>query len=112
MIYELRVYTANPGKLDALQSRFRDHTRGIFEKHGIKSIGYWLQTEPEDGAGDLVYLLAHPDRAAAEAAWAAWAAFRADPAWIKAKGDSEQDGPLVAKLTSQYLEPTDYSALQ
>ncbi len=109
MIYELRVYTANPGKMEALHSRFRDHTRRIFAQHGIQSIGYWVQTEPETGAGDLVYLVTHPDRKAAEAAWTA---FRADPEWLKVKGDSERDGPIVANVTSQFMEPTDYSALQ
>ena len=41
MIYELRIYTANPGKLAPLQARFRDHTTGLFERHGIKNVGYW-----------------------------------------------------------------------
>ena len=109
MIYELRTYTANPGKMEALHSRFRDHTRRIFAKHGIQSIGYWIQTTPEEGAGDLVYLLAHPDR---EAADAAWTAFRADPEWLAARDASEVEGKLVANVVSQYLEPTAYSALQ
>ena len=110
MIYELRVYTPNPGRSEALQSRFRDHTLRIFEKHGIKSVGYWVQTEPETGAGDLIYILAHPDR---EAAAAAWTAFRADPEWVAVKSASESDGvTLAAKVTSQFMEPTDFSALQ
>jgi hypothetical protein len=109
MIYELRVYTPQPGKLDALQARFRDHTRRIFARHDIESVGYWVQVAPEEGAGDLVYIVAHPDRAAADAAWTA---FRADEEWIARKGESEQDGPLVAKITSQYLEPTDFSGLR
>ena len=109
MIYELRVYTPQPGKLDALQARFRDHTRRIFARHGIESVGYWVQTEPEAGAGDLVYIVTHADRATADKNWEA---FRADEEWIARKAESEQDGPLVAKITSQYLEPTDYSALR
>lgn len=109
MIYELRTYTAAPGKLDRLHQRFRDHTRTLFEKHGIRSIGYWTQTEPADGANDLVYLVAHPSR---EAAAAAWDAFRADPEWIAVKAASEREGTVVAQITSQFLEPTDYSALR
>ena len=35
MIYELRSYYAAPGKMDALNSRFRDHTCEIFERHGM-----------------------------------------------------------------------------
>ena len=44
MIYELRIYTAHPGKMRPLVSRFRDHTYEMFEKHGIKNVGYWLNT--------------------------------------------------------------------
>lgn len=109
MIYELRVYTPEPGKLEALKSRFRDHTRRIFARHGIASVGYWIQTTPEEGARDLVYIVSHPDRAAADAAWTA---FRADEEWIARRAESERDGALVAKITSQYLEPTDFSALR
>ena len=39
MIHELRIYTANTGKMPALQARFRDHTLGLFEKNGIKNVG-------------------------------------------------------------------------
>ena len=40
--YEMRIYYATPGKLDALNSRFRDHTCKLFENHGMVNIGYWL----------------------------------------------------------------------
>ena len=33
-VYELRTYTTNEGKLDNLNARFRDHTVGLFDKHG------------------------------------------------------------------------------
>ena len=38
-VYELRTYTTNEGKLDNLHARFRDHTVGLFKKHGIESVG-------------------------------------------------------------------------
>ena len=41
MIYELRTYEAAPGKLPALNARFRDHTRGLFERHGMEVVGFW-----------------------------------------------------------------------
>ncbi|MCX6853902.1 MAG: NIPSNAP family protein, partial [Verrucomicrobia bacterium] len=49
-VYELRIYTTNEGKLDALLARFRDHTCKLFEKHGIENIGYWTPIEEADGA--------------------------------------------------------------
>lgn len=64
-LYELRIYTAAPGKMDALHTRFHDHTLRLFEKHGIKSVGYW--TGVDDGQREkLYYLVAYPDREARE----------------------------------------------
>ena len=40
-IFELREYKANPGKLDALNARFRDHTCKLFKKHGVEIVGFW-----------------------------------------------------------------------
>jgi hypothetical protein len=104
-VYELRVYYANQGKLDDLQARFRNHTCKLFEKHGMTNIGYWVPIENPDN--QLIYIVAHPSR---EAADKAWAAFRADPAWDKAKKDSEVNGPLVSKADVLFLSATDYSA--
>src|SRR5262245_7881750 len=74
-VFELRTYTAPEGKLGNLQARFRDHTRRIFEKHGMTSIGYWVPQDAPTSQNTLIYILAHPSR---EAATANWAAFRAD----------------------------------
>jgi len=102
--YEMRIYYAAPGKLDALNSRFRDHTCKLFEKHGMVNIGYWLpMTNTEN---KLVYLLAYPDREAREKSWKA---FSADPDWQSAYKASEKDGKLVAKADSIFLAATDFS---
>ena len=58
-VFELRTYTAMPGKIDALHARFRDHTVKLFEKHHMTLIG-----------------------------------------------------PLVEKIDSVFLKPTDYSPLK
>lgn len=110
-VFELRTYHVNPGKLDALNARFRDHTNRIFKKHGMEFVGYWTPTDAEQGRGEtLVYLLAFPSREAAEASWKA---FRSDPEWQRVKADSEKDGgPLVHKVDSVFLEPTDYSPIR
>ena len=64
-LYELRIYTAAPGKLDALHARFRDDTLRLFEKHGIRNVGYW--TGADEGRRErLYYLVAYPDRQARE----------------------------------------------
>ncbi len=108
-VFEIRTYTANPGKLEALDARFRDHTTRLFEKHGITNIGYWVPTDEPQSKETLVYILAYENREAAEKSWKA---FRADPEWLKAKADSEANGKLVSKVESVFVVPTDYSPLQ
>ena len=103
-VYEMRVYYAAPGKLDALNARFRDHTCKLFEKHGITNVGYFMPIDNQEQK--LVYFLSYPDRAARDASWKS---FQADPDWQKAYRASEVDGKLVAKVTSAFLKTTDYS---
>ncbi len=107
--FEMRTYTAAPGKLEALHARFRDHTNALFVKHGMTMVGYWTPTDGEAANDTLVYILAYPSRAARETAWAE---FTKDPEWQKAKADSEVNGTLVAKVVSVFLKPTDYSPLK
>ena len=108
MIYEQRIYEAMPGKMQALHARFRDHTLKLFEKHGIKNIGYWT-ANVGDYSNRLIYILAFESAQQREQAYAN---FAADPEWQQARAQSEVDGPLVEKLTNVLLDPTDYSPLQ
>jgi hypothetical protein len=105
-VYELRIYHAAEGKLDALLARFRDHTMTLFEKHGIKNVAYWLPTDEPLKGKTLVYMLAHPTR---EAADVNWKSFREDPDWVSVKSKSEANGPLVEKIDSTFLSLTDFS---
>jgi hypothetical protein len=108
-VYELRTYTATEGKLANVNARFRDHTRRIFDKHNMQSIGYWTPLEGPTADTTLIYLLEHPSR---EDARKNWAAFSADPEWQKVKTESEAGGKIVAKAESVFLNPTDYSLLK
>ena len=108
-VFEMRTYYAAPGKMKALHARFRDHTCGLFKKHGITIVGFWSPTDPKEAEKKLVYILAYPSKAAADKSWEA---FRKDPDWNKAKADSEKDGKLVDKVESVYMNPTDYSPLK
>ena len=108
-VFELRTYTTPEGKLDALNTRFRDHTVRIFKRHGMTSVGYWLPQDSALAGHTLVYILAHPSR---EAAARNWAAFRADPEWQKVAKESEANGRIVSKTTSVYMDPADYSAIR
>jgi hypothetical protein len=108
-VYEIRTYTTHPGKLDALQRRFRDHTMRIFTKHGMTNIGYWVPQDSARSANTLVYILAYPSR---DAARQSWDAFRADPEWQRVRAASEADGPIVVKVESVFATPTDFSPLR
>ena len=109
-VFEMRIYYANEGKLDALHARFRDHTCKLFEKHGMTNVGYWSPVSGENHENTLVYLLAYPSKEAREASWKA---FQADEEWKKVKADSEKDGtPLAAKVVSVFMTPTDYSSIK
>ena len=105
--FELRTYTAGPGKLEDLHNRFRQHTLKLFEMHGIESIGYWVPMD-KDGKPEnkLVFLLAYPDKDAREKAWQG---FLDDPKWQEVFKASEASGALVTKIENPYLAATDYS---
>jgi len=108
-VFELRTYTANEGKLEALHARFRNHTAKLFQKHGMTNVGYWSPKDMPLAQNTLVYLLAYPSR---EAAKNSWESFRNDPEWKKVKEESEANGELVKKVDSVYMDPTDYSPMK
>ncbi len=111
-VFELRTYHAAPGKIKALEARFRDHTMKLFEKHGITNIGYWTELTPKEGEEKLIYIIAFPSK---EAADKSWKEFINDPDWKKVKDESEKDGPLLRKenpVDSVYMNPTDYSPIK
>jgi hypothetical protein len=108
-VFELRTYTCLPNRLPALKARFRDHTRKLFEKHGMQNVVYWESVEKEGTQPKLIYLLSHSSE---EAAKASFDAFRIDPEWIKARDHSEADGKIVEKVESVFLKPLPFSPLK
>jgi hypothetical protein len=108
-VFELRVYHCLPGRLPALQSRFRDHTIRIFTKHHMTSVGYWTPQDASTKDNTLIYVLAHDSR---ESARKNWAEFVADPEWKQVAKDSEADGKIVEKIDSTFMDPTDYSPMK
>ena len=108
-VYELRMYHVNDGKMEALKARFGDHTDGIFKRHNLKSIGYWVPEDAPYSQSLFVYILEHPSR---EEARKNWAAFQADPEWQKVKAESETQGALANHIDSYFMDPTAFSALK
>lgn len=112
-VFELRDYTASAGNLAALDARFRDHTVGLFSKHGMQNLAYWhLMPDQKNADRKLIYILAHKSPAAGAESFAA---FRKDPDWLKVREASEKKagGSLteggMAGVKSTYMQATDYS---
>jgi len=102
VIHELRIYTCLPGRLPALQQRFETATLAIWERLGIRSLGFWT-TMIGPSNNDLTYLIEWRSLSEREQKWTA---FMSDPEWLQAKETSERDGPIVANIASSFLQPT------
>ena len=82
----------------------------LFKKHAMEVVGFWGPTDKQKGSENtLVYVLVFPSRQARDQSFKE---FGADPAWQKARGDSEKNGKLVEKVESVILMATDYSPLK
>src|SRR5271166_2533611 len=107
-VFELRIYHVVPGKLPALESRFRDTTSKLLAKHDLKVVGDWVPEGAPDWDNTFVDILVHPSR---EEAKKNWDAMMADPEFQKVI-KSEQANSLVEKIDSTYMRPTDFSPLK
>ena len=107
-VFELRVYHAVPGKLPALEARFRDTTSKLLAKHNLNVVGYWVSENAPGSDETFVWIVAHASR---EEAKRNWDDLRADPAFqemIK----SEQADKLVEKVDVTYMRPADFSPIK
>jgi hypothetical protein len=100
MIFELRKYTTMPGKMPELLKRFENHTLRLFTKHNMNVVGFWSIETGDNSDNEMLYLLAFKDYDHLETSWNE---FLIDEEWIKAKQESEQNGPLVASVKSTIL---------
>jgi hypothetical protein len=107
-VFELRVYHAVPGKLPALESRFRDTTSKLLAKHDLKVVGYWV---PEDApAWDNTFVLWWRIPAGRKRTRTGTRSV-ADPEFQEVL-KSEQANKLVEKIDSTYMRPTDFSPMK
>jgi hypothetical protein len=108
-VFELRTYTAQPGKFEAMQTRFRDHIIPLFKKHNLEVVGFWTYADAPGSENTLVYILAHKSR---EAAKMNWAAFSKDPERVRVWAETEKDGPINLKVESIFLNPVSFSPIK
>jgi hypothetical protein len=108
MIYEMRIYHCVSGRLPDLNKRFETATLKIWERHGIRPVGFWTVLVGSSNQ-DLVYLLEWKDMAERERIWNG---FLADPEWLQKRAETEKNGPIVASVDNSFLAPTAYSKLK
>jgi hypothetical protein len=108
VLYELREYTAVPGRLPALIERFNTTTIPLFAKHGMELRHIGRTNFGENSFGELVYMLAFTDTAEMDAKWAR---FVQDPEWAAAEAASEADGPLIQTLKRRLLDPGPFTGV-
>ena len=107
-VFELRIYHTVPGKLPALESRFRDIYSKLLAKHDLQVVGYWVPEGATDWDNTFVYVVAHSSR---EDAKKNWDAMLADPE-VQEAIKSEQADKLVEKIDRTYMRSTDFSPMK
>jgi hypothetical protein len=108
MLYELRIYHCMPGKLPAVVARFENATVRLFERHGIRQVGYWTVVIGDSNA-DFYYMLKWDSL---DERQQKFAAFAVDSEWIAVRDKSEEGGPIIASINNTILTPTNFSALK
>jgi hypothetical protein len=112
-VFQLEIYHAVPGKVPALEERFRSACR-LQARHGLEVVGYrvpeYAKFTPINPAfaNTFVNLVAH---ASQEEAKTHWDAFHADPAFQEYL-QSEKAEQLIQGMESTFMRPTDYSAMK
>ena len=107
-IFELRTYHLHPGKVEAINARFRDYTRELFSRYDMTNVMYWYTIEKDGTQPKLVYLLAHKSEKRAQYAFSR---FAEDADWNKVRDASEMDGAIVEKIDSKYLKALSFSPM-
>jgi hypothetical protein len=87
---------------------FEDTTLPLWEKHGIRQVGFGT-THVGPSNNTLTFILSWESLAARESLWDA---FLNDPEWLEKRAKSEANGPLVDRIENSLLTPTAYSSLR
>ncbi|MCS5689719.1 MAG: NIPSNAP family protein [Acidimicrobiales bacterium] len=110
-VFELRVYKTMPGKRETLANRFRDHTSAMFERAGMKNVGYFNAITGDDTDDTFVYLLAYPSREARDDMWRELGTYE-DFQELIVQVERDDNRKLVDTIDARLLVPTSYSELK
>jgi|SRR5215510_6972440 len=106
-VFELRIANLeNKEKLKILMDRFRGGEVKIWERLGMKGVGFWVPIEGSKSENMLIYILAHESKQAADASWTK---FRDDAEWLKFPKE-----PDLGKVTVDrtFMAPVDFSPMK
>lgn len=107
-LFELRVYHTVPGKLQTMESRFRNTTSKLLMKHHLNVLGYWTSDDISKADGTFIFLLAHKN---ADEAKTNWDAMGSDPAFQEVI-KSEQAEKTLERAEVIHMRPTDFSPMK
>ena len=104
MVYEARVYTILPGRINDFAERLQAIAVPILARHGGRIIGIWRTVIGQ--SNQITFILAYDDLGHRERVWDA---FGRDPEWVE-KGQSVFS--LVERINNRILRPVPGSPLQ
>ena len=115
--YELRVYTAQPGKRDALAARFASRTAAIYARHGITNVATGFRSKAIRSSGisaenTFIYIRGYPSKEERDKRLKAGAT---DPefAEVVTKPERNPDTRLIVKVHNIDMVPHGpYSAIK
>ena len=109
-VFDLRIYSVLPGKLDAFRNRWHDHALPIYERHGLHSLGWWVSDKKSSAGNDqFVCLLAAESL---DAIQKSIGEFHKDAEWLRVEKETEKDGKLRSGVEAFKLPAADFSALK
>jgi hypothetical protein len=101
MIYEMRQYLIERGRMDDNHDRMQNHTPRLLEKHGVHVVGRWSAV-----AGPRMplfcYVMEWKDFAEREACWGA---FYADPEWARIRAATNAGSEMVEENHLIFMRP-------
>ncbi len=104
-LWELRQYNDGPEGVPHTVERFASGEKDLFTKNGMQTVKFWTATDNSA----FIYLLAHQNKAAADASWKGFFAdFRG---FMQKYRESHPDLPRAGGKGHEvrFLVPTDYS---
>lgn len=101
MLYELRLYTVVPGRVEDIHARFRDHLPKLMARHGIDQVARWTATAGPD-TPLFVYMMAYDNLAQREQQWDA---FYQDDEWWRVRAATNAGEQMVERFDLFLLRP-------